>query len=473
MIKEKIYIFGASNLGKIVNDMLQYHFDIVGFIDNSSNKWGKEFCDKKIYSPKILDNSTEKVIIASSWGDEIEDQLDKINYFNIDRIYSKEYCELYVKKLSKSYKEAMQKKVEKLGNKRRVLLIYSGKNSVFVETCARYISSIGNLELLVTQRKDEKDYNCNYVRVNINNILELYEFLNSTDKFDLINIHYIESEYSILINSFKEKSDKLIVSIYGADFHNARRIGIEKQKEIYSKSDKILFCNPSMANEFLDRYGNEYNKLISIIRFGLPALDILDKIESKNIMDVKKVYNIPNDKIIINIGHSADKEDNHLEIIEQLNKFMLKKNIFCILPLTYGGDSEYKEKIKMKLIESKIEFLLLDKFLEEDEITELKLAIDIHVNLLNSDNFSGWMQECLYAGSIVIYGEWLKYDILSKNNMISIKTINEINNALEYCINNITKLKALKYENKSRIRNTSSNEVCVKKWVELITQCIK
>lgn len=73
-----IYIFGASEMGRKAYQGLMKHCNVMGFIDNDSQKWNKHFEDDLlIFPPDILVDSEEKfvVIIASTYFTEIADQL--------------------------------------------------------------------------------------------------------------------------------------------------------------------------------------------------------------------------------------------------------------------------------------------------------------------------------------------------------------------------------------------------------------
>lgn len=80
---QQIYIFGASMGGKHVFDTLcGIGIRAVGFLDNSSGKWGTFFEGLPVLNPNILENVDEnvKVVIASTYHDEIYTQLLKMQF---------------------------------------------------------------------------------------------------------------------------------------------------------------------------------------------------------------------------------------------------------------------------------------------------------------------------------------------------------------------------------------------------------
>ena len=80
-----VYIFGASGGGEIVKDFLEHHgVTICAFVDSNKEKWGTSFFGYEVISPKKLQedvkvNKNVLVQIASSYENEIRDELKKMN----------------------------------------------------------------------------------------------------------------------------------------------------------------------------------------------------------------------------------------------------------------------------------------------------------------------------------------------------------------------------------------------------------
>lgn len=76
MMKKKVCLFGASQLGEIAFQQLNSKYEIIYFIDNSKEKHGTFFCDHKIISPAEACKMEDICIIISSTYDiEIAKQL--------------------------------------------------------------------------------------------------------------------------------------------------------------------------------------------------------------------------------------------------------------------------------------------------------------------------------------------------------------------------------------------------------------
>ena len=64
----RYYIWGTGERAKKINQMhadVLKRSDVAGYIDNDSQKWGKMFFGKPIFSPEILKEEGEKNIIIS------------------------------------------------------------------------------------------------------------------------------------------------------------------------------------------------------------------------------------------------------------------------------------------------------------------------------------------------------------------------------------------------------------------------
>ncbi|MDU6876807.1 MAG: CDP-glycerol glycerophosphotransferase family protein [Clostridium botulinum] len=73
---EKIILFGASKLGEIALNYLKHEYNIVYFTDNDTQKWGKQFSNRKVLAPtEIKDIKDSYIIITSQYDLEIVKQL--------------------------------------------------------------------------------------------------------------------------------------------------------------------------------------------------------------------------------------------------------------------------------------------------------------------------------------------------------------------------------------------------------------
>lgn len=86
MNHKKCIIFGAGRIGKAAYNFLKDEYEIIGFADNDSKKWGKFFCEKLIYSPDQLGSFNDaEIIVATIYYRKICEQLERrgINHIRV------------------------------------------------------------------------------------------------------------------------------------------------------------------------------------------------------------------------------------------------------------------------------------------------------------------------------------------------------------------------------------------------------
>ncbi len=237
------------------------------------------------------------------------------------------------------------------------------------------------------------------------------KFLRSS-LFDVVNIHTARVVYASILPFLTKQ--KLVVTVYGSDFYRMGTTARKIQKLLFQKANVITFTNPLTKQSFLDYYGN-FEAKSRVCRFGLKTLDFIDKNRNKDMLSIKEHLDYSLDKIIVTCGYNATKGQQHEKIIENIVKLNTKilDKIQFIFPMTYG-DETYKEKIKNLLRETSVDYKVLEDFLYGDDNAYIKLCSDVMINILQTDSFSGSMQEFLYANNIVITGRWLPYKLFDQ-----------------------------------------------------------
>ncbi|BDB02539.1 chemotaxis protein [Clostridium botulinum] len=74
-----IIIFGTGSTSNFVTQLLNDNVEILAYVDNDSNKWGKYYYNKEIIDPKYInDIKYDFIVIASQFNNEIYNQLLQI-----------------------------------------------------------------------------------------------------------------------------------------------------------------------------------------------------------------------------------------------------------------------------------------------------------------------------------------------------------------------------------------------------------
>jgi hypothetical protein len=249
------------------------------------------------------------------------------------------------------------------------------------------------------------------------NALAIYEFVIKKQKFDLIHLFYL---YKNDIIYFLPPKQKVIVSVWGSDlFRHSGLYNYYYHLKTAKRADLITIHSVEMKEVFLAKFGRQFEKKIKIALFPQETLiyQSIKEVSEQDVLNFKKKFGIPNDKIIISIGHNAKRENNQFKIVRQLAGLdnNIKEQIICIFPLNYGN--EHKEEFADELLkycrENNIKAYVFTDFFDVRKISLEYAAFrkmqNIVIQMLISDALSHYITEAMYAGSIVITGAWLPY----------------------------------------------------------------
>ena len=275
---------------------------------------------------------------------------------------------------------------------------------------------------------------------------------------------HIQSAHPSLgfLNKYLNKCGYIILTIWGSEFYRSSKLNSYFLHKLYKVSNVITFASSDLKNNFFNRY--KLRKESKIVRFGL---DLLDKIDEQ----LKTNNHKTNDTINITVGYNRHIAQQHFKVIEQLIKLdnQIKKKIHLIFPFTYGPiNDEYRTFIEGILKDNSFSYEFIDEFLPEKDLAILRIRSDIMFQVQTTDQFSGSMQEHLYAGNIVITGNWLNYsDMVAEG--ISLITLNDFTE-IPFLISKILDPafdKSFFRENKKGIQSLSSWKSNINKWYSL------
>lgn len=372
---------------------------------------------------------------------------------------------------------------------RKKILIIGDGSSVFVLNHAKNIvkySDKFDLDILLTNsylKEEYKGYFKNFYYTYSNSFLTripkikgaiirlmiIFALLRFKKKYDIVHIQFINDNI-IYFNIFRKFASKVIFSVWGSDFYKAKGLNLWLKKRILKNADVITFANYQTKDDFFKKISTYAQ--YKICRFGLLPLEYIETLNPSKV-ESKKFLNIPIEKTVITIGYNLNKNQQHIKIIEEIEK--LKSNsyfndLFFILPLTYPIDkNNYKSEIENLLNKSGINYRLIEDFLPEIDNAHLRNASDIMIQLQISDQLSGAMQEYLCTENLVITGSWLPYKVLIDNeiNMIMLNSISELSSVLDRSISNLHNLKHSLSKNRKIIMKLSSWKENIKYWIEL------
>lgn len=238
-------------------------------------------------------------------------------------------------------------------------------------------------------------------------LIELRKSIKALEEYDCIHIHSANLVWLPVIDVLRKKCKKIILTYYGSDFYRSSKLTRFLFKRYNSVVDIITFTSARMKDDLSNMIKDKSK--IRVIPFGNNVLKEIDKIRHIDKKLFKEHLNINPQNLVITIGYNSTKQQNHLKVMEIINKIYSDcSNITVCLPLNYG-DSEYKNELISRLSDYPFPVVYSDNFLHHDEVALLRAASDIMIHVQNSDQFSASVIEYLYADNVLINGSWIKY----------------------------------------------------------------
>lgn len=292
-------------------------------------------------------------------------------------------------------------------------------------------------------------------------------------KYTIVDIHFFGPIYFKIIDVLLQLNKKVKITIWGSDFYRSPIERKEKQREYYKKVDAIHICTVEMKNDFVDYY-KDFQDKIKIAHFGIFQFEVIEKLLKENTVNkIKQQFNLPADKLVITCGSNGIKEQQHMLIIDAIDKLStaIKESLFLLFPMTNGFDEAYKTSLETKLKRIGCNYKFLTTKLSVEDVCRLRIGTDIAINIQTTDAFSATIQEHVYAKNILIVGDWLPYDKLQEFDVFYKKTSKEnLKTTLEEAIKNYSKFKEICKDNTKKISKMSSWNYVVKNWKTIYTQ---
>ncbi len=483
-----IVVFGTGEVGKRIIPYLEEKFHILFWMDNDKKKWGTVFEGYQVKSPEnILKYDCDVIIASTKFEFEILKQVrqmgipaDKIYFcrsFATDRthryeVYPIDENKVEVTKMSLDEYDLYHAKEQKTACKK--VMICCSFFSVYPQQLIENMSGRYNdIEFsLLTNAKESKEKICAGNLKHIyyyQTISDLKSILEQLPVYDVIQLLWIEKEWAFFNELIREKARQLNLLIGGSDFYRAGKEERVFKRNIIMCANAILAVTEQVKQEFIDFYGESIRDKIIILHYGKEVLNYIRDMQDINTDLIKMKFGIPLNRFVVTCGYNAVEAQQHSQIIDALNQlpFDIKKRMVCVFPMTYPENKEcYIEYIENQVRKTDIDYVILTKFMEFQEMAEYALISDSMIHAQITDLLSSSMIEQMYAGSIVIAGKWLPYTSLHDMGIffLDIETIADISVMIEKVIMNIEEYKEKCKKNREIVWKNSSWDELAPRW---------
>jgi len=236
--------------------------------------------------------------------------------------------------------------------------------------------------------------------------------------FDIWHFHFCTPS-SLRYVDIAPAQTKVVCSFMGSDL--LRSSGVESYVPVsiaLERADAITVQSVELKEIILCKYGRHLRPKIHCCLFPADTVSYqriaaLSRQGLGGRTNAKKQLGLPEDRIIIGIGHNGSSGDKHLDILTELGRLPsdFKRRVFLVFPMTYGLASSYAKTIDAASQQSGFEYLILKEYLSRDSLAALRVAVDITIYMPESDAMSAAALETIYAGNVLVAGVWLPYGL--------------------------------------------------------------
>ncbi|OAI44825.1 hypothetical protein AYO42_00475 [Rhizomicrobium sp. SCGC AG-212-E05] len=234
--------------------------------------------------------------------------------------------------------------------------------------------------------------------------------------YDAVNIHFLHPIYADLLDSLKVRGRRLVASIWGSDFLRANDAQRAVLRDILAQAHVITTNNPEIRQQLQAAYPEAEPK-VRIMSYGMRSLSVIDQVLRKETQaQSRAALGVDPDKIIVVCGYNATRAQQHMTMIQAIAALPpdVKARQQFIVQATYPDDAAYKDEIAAALDKAGIAYLMLRENMDLEDICRLRIVSDVTLNIQTTDSLAGSIQEHLYAGSALIVGRWLPYEMFEK-----------------------------------------------------------
>lgn len=286
---------------------------------------------------------------------------------------------------------------------------------------------------------------------------------------DIVNIQFVSRNLYVFVGWIKGNFKKVIVSYWGSDLLNSLVGAKHINRKILDAADYITLETPMMRRIFQQKYNGVYDDKVREVRFGFSVLDTIDKSLAEDVDAFARSNGFPPNKDMIVVGYNRAKTQNHIGIINSIIQAGIDRNkYYIVIPWTYAYSSvRYYRKLKKLLNTSGYEYRFLTTFMNEKEVAYLRKLTYVMVQVQKTDSMSASMMETLYAGNIVVTGDWLPYgDFLESGlNIVTVGSVKEVGGIIKTMHSKMNDGKVK--ENREIIHKMCSWEMNICKWIDM------
>lgn len=232
-------------------------------------------------------------------------------------------------------------------------------------------------------------------------------------RYDAVTIHSCDHVFYYLAKALGRVSPSLSVMIWGSDFYQAEPGRRMKYRRIFDAARFIVFGNPVNAADFTGWYGG-YDDKTALAGFGNSKLPLIDRLRPVDQGQLRAEFGLDRDKLVVTCGYNGREMQQHRLLLESVRALpaAVREKAQLLIPFAYGPLEAYRACVEQWAVATGMRYRIIDRHLEAEEVARLRLVSDLTLTAQLSDGLSHSVQEHLFAGNVVIAGDWLPYSYL-------------------------------------------------------------
>lgn len=240
----------------------------------------------------------------------------------------------------------------------------------FIDFAIKNFNSIGYVEnafLIITNNKTLRYIKSQGVTVKSKASFLLGIFFGYLKGFDAVIFHSMPDLFKFYLKFFPANLTVCWIG-FGFDYYvkkysNQRKLSLENRFKKNMKK-KLLRLDYSYVkvDYFCPVLESEFEPASKRLKLKADYIDWNYGISNELIKSLQEDY-VRGNSILL--GNSADSTNNHLEILEKLNSVNEQREV--VIPLSYGGNSEYIDSLLTFLKNSNLKYFILKDFVSQDE----------------------------------------------------------------------------------------------------------
>ena len=182
--------------------------------------------------------------------------------------------------------------------------------------------------------------------------------------------------------------------------------------------------------------------------------------------------------MVVCCGYNANPAHQHLKMISSFSRLPqdIIRKLFFVFPMTYSAvECGYIEKVRSAIQEVTDNFIILEDFMNTEEMAEVVQATDVMIHVQTTDQMSSTMLAHMYNGNVVIAGAWLPYHSLKERGVyfIDVNEVDEVGAVLADVTQNREAYKEKCKNNEELVYSMSSWDVCAKEWIAVYEKLLE